>query len=204
MKKTINKTRGMTYVELIVVLSIFSVISTIVIFNYKEFQAKVDIRNLANDVALKIVQAQKNSTTGDLSDSIPTTIPPEAWKPSYGLYFDVSTPRNFIYFTDLNNVSACDDPGCIPPYTLGGEVDEIINITGGHTIPLDGLQVIGDGCPATVTNLSITFKRPSSGAIISSNPPLGCTVNYVSITLASDYVFNAKIRVYPSGRIQFD
>jgi prepilin-type N-terminal cleavage/methylation domain-containing protein len=65
MKKTINKTRGMTYVELIVVLSIFSVISTIVIFNYKEFQAKVDIRNLANDVALKIVQAQKNSTTGD-------------------------------------------------------------------------------------------------------------------------------------------
>jgi prepilin-type N-terminal cleavage/methylation domain-containing protein len=46
MKKTINKTRGMTYVELIVVLSIFSVISTIVIFNYKEFQAKVEHRKI--------------------------------------------------------------------------------------------------------------------------------------------------------------
>ncbi|KKQ07855.1 MAG: hypothetical protein US18_C0006G0001, partial [Parcubacteria group bacterium GW2011_GWB1_36_5] len=56
--KRIKKNRGMTYVELIVVLSIFAVMSSIVLFNYGEFQAKVDIKNLASDIALKIVEAQ--------------------------------------------------------------------------------------------------------------------------------------------------
>ena len=58
----VNKlNKGMTYVELIVVLSIFSIMTSIVLFNYNEFQAKVDIKVLANDIVLNIVEAQKVS-----------------------------------------------------------------------------------------------------------------------------------------------
>ena len=56
----------MTYVELIVVLSIFSVMTSVVLFNYNEFQAKIDIKVLANDIALKIVEAQKSALSGKL------------------------------------------------------------------------------------------------------------------------------------------
>ena len=50
----IKTNRGMTYVELIVVLSIFAVLSSVAIFNYGSFQDKVDIKNLGSDIALKI------------------------------------------------------------------------------------------------------------------------------------------------------
>ena len=62
-----NYNRGMTYVELIVVLSIFSIMTSVVLFNYGAFQAKVDIKNLASDIALKIVEAQKSALSGKLS-----------------------------------------------------------------------------------------------------------------------------------------
>ena len=48
----------MTYVELIVVLAIFAILSSVVMFNYGNFQAKVDIKNLGSDIALKIVRTQ--------------------------------------------------------------------------------------------------------------------------------------------------
>ena len=42
----------MTYVELVVVLGIFAVMSNVVIFNYGGFQAKVDIKNLSKHITL--------------------------------------------------------------------------------------------------------------------------------------------------------
>src|SRR3989344_6451778 len=74
--------RGMTYVELIVVLGIFGVISSVVMFNYGEFQDKVEIKNLASDIALKVVEAQKSAMSGKLPVN-----PPSGWKPAYGVYF---------------------------------------------------------------------------------------------------------------------
>src|SRR3989344_4815832 len=92
--KIIKQNRGMSYVELIVVLSIFSVMTSVVLFNYGSFQAKVDIKNLASDIALKVVEAQKSSLSGKLLP--PTHIPPNpnTWKPSYGLFFDADSNKN--------------------------------------------------------------------------------------------------------------
>ena len=74
---------GMTYVELIVVLSIFAIMSGVVLFNYGTFQARVQIKNYANDIAMQIVQAQKDAMGGKMpaNGSFPSG------KPSYGVYF---------------------------------------------------------------------------------------------------------------------
>src|SRR3989339_1856034 len=81
-----NCNKGMTYVELIVVLSIFSVLSSVAIYNYGDFQSSVDIKNLASDIALQIVKAQKDS----LSGLLPLQVVKTDWKPSYGVQFDLS------------------------------------------------------------------------------------------------------------------
>lgn len=183
----------MTYVELIVVLSIFSVTTSIVLFNYGGFQAKVDIKVLANDIALKIVEAQKSAVAGVWNAAaLPT------WKPSYGVNFDSSPGNNqkFIYFADLNNNSLYEDVGC------AGECLSQINITKYNSV--SELAVFGGGCPATVTNLNIVFKRPDSGAIITSSPALACSVSYVQITITSPKSVSAKLKIYPSGRIQIN
>lgn len=191
---------GMTYLELIVVLSIFAVISSISIFSYKKFQAKVDLKNLTNDIALKVVEAQKLSVSGKLSPLTSST----SWKPSYGIYFDVSTPTKFVYFTDLNNSGTCDDPACIPPYSIGGEVTDIINITRGNYIPTDGIRITGDGCPTTVSSMSIVFRRPNSAPIMSFNPNISCSLSFVSINFSSSAGVTDNIKLYPSGRIQIN
>ena len=104
--KKIKKNRGFTYVELIVVLSIFAIMTSLVIFNYGAFQAKVDVENYANDIALKIVQAQKDAMSGkqptDLQQQ-PTVSP---WKPSYGVFFDGHLgSTNFIYYVESDKSS---------------------------------------------------------------------------------------------------
>ncbi len=203
-----SKQRGMTYLELIIVLSIFGVVSAIVVFSYKEFQAKVDINNLVNEVALKVVEAQKSATSGKLSPLTSDSL----WKPSYGVYFDVDTPTQFIYFTDVNNLNGCDDPQCLPAstfpyYSIGGEVTDVITITRGNFIPTNGIEVVGTVdtfCPPTINSVSLTFKRPNSAPTITTNPSVTCTISYVSITFSSSASATDKLRLYPSGRIQID
>ena len=81
-----NSQKGMTLIELVVVLAIFAVLSGVAIFNYGGLQTKVDLTNLANDIALQVVQAQNSASSGLL----PTQSHDTPWKPSYGVYFTTS------------------------------------------------------------------------------------------------------------------
>lgn len=194
----------MTYVELIVVLGIFTVMLSIALFNYKKFEGKVEVKNLANDIALKILEAQKSSVSGNLKNI--------NWasdkKPSYGVYFNTLAPTKFIYFADLNNSTVCDNSGasCAPAYGVSGEVLNVINITRGNYI--SDLKVYGTGCtsPITVSSIGIVFKRPSSTPYITT-VSTGCNVDYVAITIsspASTQAYTSQIKVYSSGRIQIN
>lgn len=206
-KRPISQQAGMTYLEVIVVLGIFSVLSSVALFNYNKFQAKVDIKNLANDIALKLVEAQRNSVSGKYGSGV---IP--NWKPSYGVYFNTGTSTQFVYFADKNNSGGCEAsiPNCPPPPygPIGSEVLDVINITKGNTV--SGLQVFGAGgsscaSPLAVTSLSALFKRPSSTPTITSTPSSQCTtISYVSINITSPQGNSASIKLYPSGRIQIN
>jgi type II secretory pathway pseudopilin PulG len=184
----------MTYIELIVVLSIFAIMSSLIMFNYGAFQAKVDIKNLASDIALQIVQAQKSALNGLLSAQIPTISP---WKPAYGVYFNLTNSnQNFIYFADLNDDGLYTDAGC------AGECLNQIAITKNDLI--SHLDVFyPDSTTASLNDLTISFKRPDSSAIIKSSG-ITVPVSYVQITVAAPNGATSLIKVYPSGRIQIN
>lgn len=193
--KSYKFNRGMTYVELIVVLSIFSVVSSVAIYNYGSFQSRVDIKNVASDIALKIVEAQKSAINGVLPLSAPTDI----WKPSYGIHFDISSKLGalgFLYFADFNNDSNFTDSNCT------GECLEYITITKGNYI--NKIESFTDSISTTITDtLTITFKRPDSGAIFSYEGGKSLTdVDYVQITISSPNGSIALVKIYPSGRIE--
>lgn len=191
-QKFIGFQAGMTYVELIVVLSIFATMTSISLFNYNKFEEKVEIKILANDIALKIVEAQKSAVNGkwNLNASV-------NWKPSYGINFDLSADnKGFTYFADLDNNSFYTDSSCT------GECLDKIAITKGNTV--SAITVNGTGCPSTVNNINIVFKRPDSSAIITSNPVLSCTVSYIQVSLSSPSALTSNIKIYPSGRIQIN
>lgn len=194
--------RGMTYIELIVVLSIFATMSSIVMFNYGSFQAKIDIKNLASDIALKIIQAQKYSVSGKLPSAAQQIIIEgmaggiNSWKPSYGLNFKTTDSKIFIYFTDINTDRVYN--------SADGELIEAISINKGNSITrLEVFDVSNISC-STPNEINITFERPNSGAIISPIFSVsGCVTSYVDITVSSaSGSATSKIRVYTSGRIE--
>ncbi len=204
--------KGMTYVELIVVLSIFSVMTSVVLFNYAAFQAKVDIKNLASDIALKIVEAQKSSLSGLLPPSSFSNQIDSLWKPSYGLYFNLKSVidnKSFIYFTDLG-VRDSPQNGL---YDFGNsscsiECLEVMDIKKGNSI--SDLSVFYQGDTPNTSNpplndLTITFTRPNSGANIQSSQiplPLISPISYVQIKITSPTGVTGIIKLYASGRVQ--
>jgi prepilin-type N-terminal cleavage/methylation domain-containing protein len=191
LNKKIKKNRGMTYIELIVVLSIFAIMAAVSMVSYRGFQAKIDIKNLASDIALQIVGAQKDAIGGKLGTSIFIT------KPSYGIYFDLSPSSNkeFVYFADFDN-NGIYDPN-------NNEKLNTIQITKGDKI--SSLEVVDSNISENATNhLTILFRRPDSGAIISTDSGTNYTqFSKIMIGISSsDGVAEANIEVYPSGRIQ--
>ncbi len=230
LNKKVKMNKGMSYVELIVVLAIFAVMNSIIIFNYGIFQAKVDIKNLGSDIASKIVEAQKASFSGRL----PTQTPIPDWKPAYGIYFNLngSNPtaldttdniafnKKFIYFRDLNDDNFDDDLSCsLPATSTSGECLDKISITKNNVIS-SIVNCTNLNCTSSspiTTPFAITFKRSSSGVVgpCVSNSGVGfCVSNsgnlsplpvpyYVQITVSSpDSNSKAYIKVYSSGRIQ--
>jgi type II secretory pathway pseudopilin PulG len=193
--------RGMSYVELIVVLSIFSALSSIVIFNYGAFQDRVDIKNLASDIALKIVEAQKSSLSGLLPPLAQQAQIDQNWKPSYGVYFNlnpISENKNFIYFTDLNLQNGLYDSSSCPGT---GECLDKITITKNNSI--SNLDVFyQNGSSSSLNDLAITFLRPNSGATIKSSSVLNPGISYAQITVVSPKGAKALIKLYSSGRVQ--
>lgn len=211
--KKLQKNRGMTYVELIVVLSISGLIASISLFNYKDFQDRVDMKNLANDMALKIVEAQKSSIAGKLPI---TGAPSSTWKPSYGVYFDfengTNPKKNFYLFTDLDDNKGLniDDMTNCPQ----GECNS--KITLGNNYEINNLNIYtSDGSPNPVANnitqLNINFTRPNSGAIFSNKDPVtynsvfgeSVQILYAEITLINTRnSATSLIRVHSSGRVE--
>ncbi|OGI61098.1 hypothetical protein A2814_02060 [Candidatus Nomurabacteria bacterium RIFCSPHIGHO2_01_FULL_38_19] len=204
LNKKMKTNIGMTYVELIVVLSIFSVLSSIVLFNYGEFQSKVDLKNLASDIALKIVEAQKASLSGKLplaGHSVTSD-----WKPSYGVHFDI-TPgtgdnQKLIYFVDQDAIGVLQNnlfDGSFSECT--GECLEEISITKGDYI--SAINKIISGVSSPVDDLTVTFSRINSGMVFASGSALlSNTVSSIEITITSPKSTNVIIKLYPSGRIE--
>lgn len=182
-----KKNKGMTYIELIVVLGIFAAFSAVSIVNYRQFQSKIYIKTLANDIALKIVEAQKNSTSGKWN----TGAPSDAWKPSYGLHFNLSSDnKSFKSFADLNQDKS---------YVIG-ELLDTFNVTKGNSI--SEIRIFPSD--STVNDLTLTFTRPSGGAyFVSGGSPLA-NVSYVQISITSPQGATNSIKLYSSGRIQLN
>ena len=187
----------MSYVELIVVLSIFSAVSGIALFNYGDFQARVDIKNLSSDIALKIVEAQKSSLAGLLPPASKSPSFPDAWKPSYGVYFNPGAGnKSFIYFADLDNSTYYDGSDC------AGECLSKFTITQNNSI--SGLSVfyVGDSTAYPLSDLTVSFARPSSSPVFRSATSFASSIGYVQIRIVSLKGAFSVIKLYPSGRVQ--
>ena len=106
--------RGFSLVELLVVISIFTIISSVVVFRQSKFSSDILITNLAYQMALEIREAQTYGI-GVKSVDNPVIIGDSKFKYGYGIHFGPEVPANpsfnpktsFILFTLSFTKSAC-------------------------------------------------------------------------------------------------
>ena len=215
--RLLSRVQGMTFIELIVVMSLFTIFASLTLFQFSTFSGSVSIQTLSQDIALKLVQAQKFGSSG----AYPNLINPVAtnqqqfipidWVPTYGVHFDTSTgpANNFIYFFDGTNVGFLDVArnGKFDSYSsndcLGGNecLDEV-TINGGDRIMGLCVETPSASCVVdtagvfvsgtTVTDLDVTFSRPNLSAKISAYTGAGAPILPANILSAKISVASAN------------
>jgi prepilin-type N-terminal cleavage/methylation domain-containing protein len=179
--------RGLTSLELIVVLAIFAILSSITIFNYSAFSNGVHLQNTTQEVALRIQQSQTEAISGRYPHfADPSQYIYAGWKPAYGTYFSTGAPHRFAYFFDQNDENATNsvvydglmtgypanssvadavltDPPQVACGTGNNECLDVVTIQTGEAIIglcIDDITVPG----SCHDNLSIVFQRPFPAA----------------------------------------
>lgn len=193
--------KGFTLIELLVTISIFVVLTGVVLFSQKGFDNSVLLSNLAYDTALTIRQAQSYGVNNNESSS--NTFAP------YGVYYDIGpggNNTNFVLFTDTitgtgnssttASVTSCPsgDPECVQKYTIK-RGSKISNICVGSSDAT---------CDPAVQRLSILFKRPNPDAmiyIVGTGGSISAPQAYARITVSSVDGASQKIIVRSVGQI---
>jgi len=147
---------GFTLIELLVVFFIMASILAVVIPGYLEYSTKLDLENLALDVALTIREAQSYGAGSKVSSAGIFDI-------SYGVHFDIKdNPTRFIFYEDTNKNNQYDDSvtdKVITPYDINGGylINDLCGFKNG----------VGKECGnGTVRYLDIVFKRPNPDPIM--------------------------------------
>lgn len=223
-KKKIVYTRGVTFLELIIVISIFGIMSSIVLFRYSDFNAGINLTNTVQEIALRIQQAQSDAINGaipkyvvnpssQITDQNPVL---DNWRSTYGVYFSVSQKDKFIYFFDRDRVANIDLAGasgldelndtnpwsfsCLHP-TGDDECLDLVTITTGEEIT----DVCVDGTVCNQDKAWVLFTRPFPDARIctlaGSIPD--CTHNSLSVKIKGKGASGMRLlTVTPLGQLR--
>ena len=211
-QKFSNFNRGMTFIELIVVLGIFAAMSGVILFNFGGFTSNVTLQNLANQIALQIKSAQTDAINGKESsifigpcfDNNGTQLP--SCRPSYGVYFDASIsalPANhkkFVYFADVDNNKDYNTSGACGS---GGSIIECKSEIEINTSDVISKICVYNGttCSSSISPLSITFTRPFPDATFYQGS-LVTTAKNVQIEITSAKGLQKHIVVWKTGQIE--
>ena len=175
-KKKLNnqKQKGMTLIELLVALVIFSIITGVVLFNYGDFNASLTMQNLADDIALTVRRAQ--------SYAIGVRGREGSFQVGYGVHFGVTpydptktnaddvlyqgSNKSFILYKDdfsdtkhnytKTNNSCGGETSCLEMLYI--KSSDYISEIGVKISEVDDVSYLGNDNPSGV---SIFFKRPS-------------------------------------------
>lgn len=166
---SLSSQKGLTFIELIVVMSIFSIIASVVLFNFSSFSTNITSQNLAQEIALQIKQAQTSALSGTdptIFDTDPVLNKEGA--PTYGVRFNIDPSnteeldgRSMVFFADRNGNDIYDTSGTGCDYSVTGtECLAMIRMNTSDSIVGICKDEECDGGLSTESKATILFRRP--------------------------------------------
>lgn len=201
-KRSSEYLKGLTLVELMVVIGIFLMITTIAIFNYGNFNSNVSLQNLTDDIALAVRKAQ-----GYAIGARGIAVGSETnFSNSYGMHFSSGTNpdnpldgsnKSFILFSiPISPQSEKKyEPG--DETTCGGESRciELFNIVSADIIKSISLTINDQVTtpPTESAYLDIVFTRPDTRAYFCFRPYMSALCSGDSISKVDIDISNGLI-----------
>lgn len=179
--------RGFTLVEMLVVMSIFALISGIVLANHSRFNGTVLLGSLAYDVALSVREAQVFGVSVRQFNS--------AFNLGYGIRF--ADADSYILFADEDQNKEYDDTdSIIRTYNLqnGFTVSSFCGITA------QGTSHCSTDPSDPITHLAVVFLRPDPDAFMTSNK-VGVSYSRATVTIVSPAGDTRTVEVASTGQI---
>ncbi len=223
-----NKTKGFTLVEMVVVVAIFGIITSTVIFNYSNFRTTVSLENLSQDIALTIRKTQAYSTSVKGVQVAGSGLQ----FPGYGIHFALPSgmlpppplggdEKSFVIFADLPLMP--NMPGINPSgqyeggtgMSCGGEnltpqseCMELITITSADKINRICTTNNGNTTTCSHSSLDIVFTRPKAEPVFCVNGGSATcpttAISKVGIEVESISGDTKTINIWNTGQINIE
>lgn len=189
-----HKNRGFTIFELLVTLSMFTLLSTLMIANYRSSTKGLLLNTLAHQIITEVRHAQTFATANVSNAGI--------YSP-YGIFFDINVPKSFTLFSDFGSPRN-------KIYDGGAELVQNFSLKGGNTISKLCVNMKKDNKTTAdcteVPRLHVTFTRPypepTFRATDASNVIVGPpTITDVDVVLSSDTGQQKTLIIWIMGQI---
>ncbi|WKZ26449.1 MAG: type II secretion system protein [Candidatus Paceibacterota bacterium] len=221
MKKNQNLESGITLIELLVSIFIIILITSVVVFNHRAFTDKLEITNLAFDIALTIREAQVSGIAVEQAPDV------GGFENAFGVSFfirtqpseggDVNNDKIFIRFIDFdsegdtdflmyNGTYDCTDSECLEKVEIGrgNKISHICYRNG-------GALKCGSPIRSEPRGVDIAFLRPkpdasikfrdAGGEYLSSDEGVSLDNLEAVICLESPLGRKKSVHVLPTGQI---
>ena len=189
---------GFTLAEIMVTVSIVSIIMTTVLFSYTTFTDRLALSSAAQEIAVVVRQAQTYGLTVRESG-----VAGGQFSYAYGIYFDYGSDQTHYYlFVDTNSNSKFDvGSGC-----GSGSTECVEQGTLRNNVLITSV-CDASACPPVVNvkKMNITFLRPNPDATIIFTDSGGTTLSGPSttgkVTLTSPKGNTSTITIESTGQI---
>lgn len=205
--ENINKKRGFSFIELMIAVSIFGILSTITISSYANFNNRIGVDTLAHQIAQFGHEAQVSAL------SVKRTA--NGTYPGYGIHFEKASSTQMIFFADLGGTPnyMYDSNGSCGKAT--DECEKTINLLKGVTIKalcgnassggiIDAANCKTSGITHNSEMFDIVFKRPNPDAnIIGKASTTSSAVPYsnAQIVISSNKGYKKTVTFYVTGQV---
>lgn len=188
-KKISGENCGFTLVELVVTISIFVIISTLVFANYPKFRSQLSLKKTSQEIALAVREAQVYSlSVREYNETFP----------GYGVHFDASKPDTVLLFADTNNNNSYDEgDGTVKEYKI--RISETIS-------NLCGDQEKSPPGSCDLLQLDAVYLRPNPLITLKGKDNGGTLPDFsdAEILISSSGGDSKKIIIWVSGQITIE
>lgn len=163
-KKLHSEEKGFTLIEMIVVIALISILTTVILFNSGRLNSAVLVSNAAYEMGL-IVRESQVAGLGVRAVNSGATQTLAAFTSSHGVHFNMSTPTKVILFGDLNKNGAYDVGEMTQEYNIQNKRSGTILAICAKVNPLaSGPCTTTTTSYTTAATADIVFSRPNPEA----------------------------------------